>query len=125
MLILGYLHPFTYDSVTTETEDLLDLQSDFGTKALFKETPYTKFWLHLQNVPEYRSIAKKAISVFIQMPTTYLCKSVFSCLREIKSRKRNSITHYDPLMRGAIKKDIIPRFGISVDKMQQQKSHRR
>ena len=23
MLILGYLHPFTYDSVTTETEDLL------------------------------------------------------------------------------------------------------
>ena len=55
------------------------------------------------------------------MPITYLCESVFSCLREIKSRKRNSITHYDRLMRGAIKKDIIPRFGISVDKMQQQK----
>ena len=30
------LHPFTYDSITTETEDLFDLQSDFGVKALFK-----------------------------------------------------------------------------------------
>ena len=29
------LHPFTYDSITTKTEDLIDLQSDFGMKALF------------------------------------------------------------------------------------------
>ena len=32
------LHPFTYDSIITETKDLIDLQSDFGMKALFKET---------------------------------------------------------------------------------------
>ena len=32
------LHPFTYDSVTTENKDLIDLQSDFGMKALL-ETP--------------------------------------------------------------------------------------
>ena len=37
------LHPFTYDSITTKIEDLIDLQSDFGMKALFKETPYTEF----------------------------------------------------------------------------------
>ena len=117
------LHPFTYDSITTEIEDLIDLQSDYGMKALFKETPYTEFWVHLLNVPEYRSIAKKAISVLIQMPTTYLCESGFSCLCEIKSRKRNSITHIDPLMRGAIETKIIPRFEMLVDDMQQQKSH--
>ena len=92
-------------------------------KALFKETPYTEFWVHLLNVPEYRKIAKKAISVLIQMPTTYLCESGFSLLCEIKSRKRNSITHIDPLMRGAIEKDIIPPFGMLVDNMQQQKSY--
>ena len=57
------------------------------------------------------------------MPTTYLCESGFSCLCEIKSRKRNSITHIDPLMRGAIETKIIPRFEMLVDDMQQQKSH--
>ena len=55
------------------------------------------------------------------MPTTYLSKSGFSCLREIKSRKRNSITSIDTLMRGAIKKGIIPQFEMLVDNMQQQK----
>ena len=117
------LHPFTYDNFTTETEDLIDLQSDFGMKALLKETPYTELWVHLLNVPEYRKIAKKAISVLIQMPTTYLCESGFSCLCEIISRKRNSIELIDPLMRGEIEKDIIPRFEMLVDNMQQQKSH--
>ena len=91
------LHPFTYDCrpITTETEDLIDLQSDFGMKALFKEIPYTEFWVHLLNVPECRSIPKKAISVLIQMPTTYLCESVFSCLCESISPNRNLIKHID------------------------------
>ena len=84
MLILGYY--ILSGNITTETENLIDLQSDFGMKALFKETPYTKLWVHLLNVPEYRNLAKKAISVPIHMPTTYLCENVFSCLCEIKSR---------------------------------------
>ena len=66
-------------------------------------------------MPKCRSIVKKAISVLIQMPITYLCESGFSCLCEIKSCKRNSIIHSDPLMRRAIKKDITPRFGMLVD----------
>ena len=87
-----------------------------------KETPYIDFWVHLLNVPEYRSIAEKAISMLIQMPATYLCKSVFSYLCEIKSRKRSSITHIDPLMRGTIEKEIIPRFELMANNMQQQKN---
>ena len=83
------LHPCTYDSITTETEDLVDLQSDFGMKALFKEASYTEFWVHQLNVPECRSIAEKVISVLSQITTTYLRGSGFSCLCEIKSRKRN------------------------------------
>ena len=58
------LHPFTYESISTETEDLIDLQSDFGMKALFKETPYTALWVHLLNVPEYGSVAKKRQFLF-------------------------------------------------------------
>ena len=40
----------------------------------------------------------------IQMPTTYLCESGFSCLCEITSCKRNSFTPIDPLMRGQLKR---------------------
>ena len=93
-------------------------------KALFKETPYIEFWVHLLNVPEFRKIAKMAIFVLIQiLRTYYLCESGFSCLCEIKSRKRNSITPIDTSMRGAIKKNIIPQFGMLVGNMQKQKKH--
>ena len=76
------LHSFTYDGITIETEDLIDLQSDFGMKALFKETPYVEFWVY--HLPKYRSTVEKVIFVLIQITTTYLWNSVFSCLK-IKS----------------------------------------
>ena len=44
------LHSFTYDSITTEIEHLINLQANFGMKALFKETLYTEFWGHIQGV---------------------------------------------------------------------------
>ena len=37
------LHSFTYDGITTETKNLIYLQSDFDIRALFKETPYVEF----------------------------------------------------------------------------------
>ena len=89
------LQPFASDRSSTDPKDLIDLQTDFGVKALFKETPYTDFWVHLLNVPEYSSLVEKAVAMLIQMPTTYLSESGFSCLCEIKSQKRNSIIHID------------------------------
>ena len=83
-------------------------------KALFQEKSYSDFWVHLLDIPEYRSIAEKAICILTPMPTTYLCESGFSCLCKIKSRKRNSITRIDPLMRGAIEQEINPRFELLV-----------
>ena len=50
-----------------------------------------------------------------------VCEGVFFSLCEIKSRERNSITHIDPLMMGALEKDTIPRFRMLVNNMQQQK----
>jgi len=76
-----------------------------------KETQYTDLWVHLLNVPEYRSIAEKAISMLIQMPATDLCQSGFSYLCETKSRKRSSITHIDPLMREQLKRRLF--LGLS------------
>ena len=88
------LHPFTYSiTITTEAEDLINLQSDFSTKTLFNATSYTEFWVHLLNVPTCRSIAKKAIFVLIQMSTTYLCKVVFLvCVRSNLAKEIQSHT---------------------------------
>ena len=86
------LHPFTYDRITTETEDLIDLQSDFGIKALFKETAYTEFWVYLPNVPEHRSIAKKECLFSFKCPQRIHVKVVFlvcvglNLAKEIQSR---------------------------------------
>ena len=63
--------------------------------------------MQLLNGLKYKTIAKKDISVLIQMSTTYLCESGSSCWCEIKSRKTNSITHIDSLMRVAILKRIL------------------
>jgi len=56
--------------------------------------------------------------MLIQMPTMYLYKSGYSCLCEIKSQKRKSITHIDPFMRVEIEKEIIPRLEQLVNNVQ-------
>ena len=43
LLILGYYTVSLNDNISTETEHLIDLQSDFGT-ILLKDTQYTEFW---------------------------------------------------------------------------------
>ena len=88
------LHPFTYDSVTTETEDLFDLQSDFGMKALIiKETPYTEFRVHLLHLPQYRSIAKKQFLFSFKCPQRIYAKVVFLvCVRSNLAKEVQSHT---------------------------------
>ena len=88
------LHPFTYDSITIKTKDLIDLQSGFGMNALLEKTPYNDFWVNVLNAPEYRIIAKKAIFVFIQIPTKYSYAKVFFlvCVRSNLAKEVHSHT---------------------------------
>ena len=44
--LLKKLHSFTYDSITTEAEDLTDLQSHIGMKALEKHSKKGNFCCH-------------------------------------------------------------------------------
>ena len=110
-------------------------------EALFKDTSYTEFREQLLNVLEYSIsfaifLLQNLISHkhkkhsekgnFCSHSNAYNCYNVFMqmcffCLCEIKFCKRNSITPIDTLMRGAIKKDINPQFGMLLDNMQQQK----
>ena len=76
------------------------------------------FWVYLLKFPEYEKLAQKAIGILIQVPTTYLCEESFSNLVEIKSKKRNSIHDIGSLMRGAIEKEIKPRYLQIAETMQ-------
>ena len=94
----------------TEDEELLELRANLNQKVSFREMDYSMFWIYWVYFPEYKKLAQKAITILIQMPTTYLCKESFFNLVEIKSKKRNSLHNIDSLMRGAIEKEIKPRY---------------
>ena len=87
MLNFGYylLCRFTYDNITTETEYLIDLQSDFGT-ILFKKNTIYRILLHVLNVPEHRGIAKKNFCSHSNAHKVWIRKLFFFYLWEIKSQ---------------------------------------
>ena len=114
------MHPFI-DKPTEE--ELLKLRLDLNQKFSFREIDYSMFWIYLLKFSEYEKLAQKAIAILIQMPTTYLCKESFSNLVKIKPKKRNSVHDIDSLMRGAIEKEINPRYLQIAESMQQQSSH--
>ena len=75
--------------------------SRFKSKSFVPRNGLLHVWIYL---------LKKAIAILMQMPITYLCEERFSNLVEIKSKKRNSIHDIDSLTRGAIEKEIKPRY---------------
>ena len=52
----------------------------------------------------------KALEVLVMMLTTYLSEQGFSPLIELKTKKRNALLDMDSVMRGALEKEIEPRF---------------
>ena len=115
------IQPFNEEP--TEDEELLELRADLNQKIAFREMGYSDFWVYLLEFLEYKNLAKSAIDILVQMPTTYLCEEGFSSLVEIKSKKRNSILDIDSLMRGGIEKEITPRYLRIAETMQEQASH--
>ena len=115
------IQPFNEEP--TEDEELLELRADLNQKIAFREMGYSDFWVYLLEFLEYKNLAKSAIDILVQMPTTYLCEEGFSNLVEIKSKKRNSILDIDSLMRGGIEKEITPRYLRIAETMQEQASH--
>ena len=84
---------------------------------------YSEFWVYLLEFLEYKHLAKRAIDILVQMPTTYLREEGFSSLVEIKSKKRNVMLDIDSLMRRGIEKEITPRYLRIAEAMQEQASH--
>lgn len=112
------LNTFSNDG-TKDSDVLLKLKVGYCQEAAFQTFARPlDLWVSLLHVPEYRELAELATSMFVQMPTSYLCEQGFSSLVLIKTRKRNAILNLDPLMRIALDNRPRPRFMLIAEKMQ-------
>ena len=123
------INPFIADHLSQTNlgdmmETLLELHNDFSQKSFFKTHPYYgDYWVSLLEFPEYKTIALKALQELVLMPTTYLSEKGFSCLVELKTKKRNALKCVDSSMRVALERLIHPRFEKLVAKVQEHPSH--
>ena len=113
----------SFNEEPTEDEELLELRADLNQKIAFQEMDYSEFWVYLLEFLEYENLAKRAIDILVQIPTTYLCEEGFFSLAEIKSKKRNLKLDFDSAMRGGVEKEITPRYLRIAETMQDQASH--
>ena len=70
-------------------EELIDIRIDGNIKLLHREMPLDEFWIKIQN--EYHNIGEKALVILLQFSTTILCKTAFSVLTNLKTRKRERL----------------------------------
>ena len=95
--------PITKDTAAVELE-LLELQEDEGLKGLKRSGDSTiEFWKNVpeEKYPQTKMCAMKLISIF---GTTYVCESLYSTLKFIKSKYRSELTdeHLSVLVRTAL-----------------------
>ena len=81
-------------------EELINIRNDGNIKLLHREMPLDEFWIKIQN--EYPNMGEKALVILLQFSTTYLCKTAFSVLTNLKTRKRERLLVVEEEMRVAL-----------------------
>ena len=101
-------------------DEFLELKADSCARDLFNEKSITEFWPLMCG--SYPKVAKKAIQDILPFVSTYLCKSGFSTLLQMKTKQRNRLDVEND-MRCALS-TIFPRIHkLSKKKKQSQVSH--
>ena len=122
------LNPFNNSLLGEETigdmaSNLIDLSQDMVQKSIFGTLSYGDFWVNLLKIDEYSGLATAALQKLVIMPTTYLSEKEFSCLVDLKDKKRNRLKCIDTVMRGALENLISPRYEKCAKQIQPQGSH--
>ena len=105
-------------------ETLVKLQQDFFKRVSFKTHFYNgDYWVGLLESPEHKKIALKALRELVLMPTTYMSEKEFSCLVELKTKKRNTLKDVCLLMRGALEELIQPQCEKLITEIQEHPNH--
>ena len=111
-------------NLPTGTEnELLQLSEDRNLKLRFKGKELLDFWICA--ISEYPVLAKRAVKFLLPFTTTYLWKSGFSHVTNIKTKQRNCMltpTLSTVYLRLSLPK-IQPRIDMLLAKRQVQVSH--
>ena len=81
-------------------EELIDIRNDGNIKLLHREMPLDEFWIKIQN--KYPNIGEKSLVILLRFSTTYLCKTAFSVLTNLNTRKRERLLVAEEEMRVAL-----------------------
>ena len=103
-----------------EEEELFDIQNDGNLKLMYKEMPFSEFWIKIRN--KYSCIGDKAVTILLQFSTSYMCEIGFSILTNVKTKKRERLLAIEEEMRVAIS-DVRPDIERICAKNQAQVSH--
>ena len=103
-----------------EEEKLIDIRIDGNIKLLHREMPLDEFWIKIQN--EYPNIGEKPLVILLQFSTTILCKTAFSVLTNLKTRKRERLLVVEEEMQVALS-NVRPNIERICAKNQAQISH--
>ena len=71
--------------------ELIDLKCDLSAKQMFENSSMVQYWINIQS--SYLYLYKEAIKAILPFPTTYLCKSGFSTMVHLKSKKQKSFEY--------------------------------
>jgi hypothetical protein len=89
-------------SLQEEEEQLTELQCNRTMKIKFNEVSPDVFRISITK--EYPVISTKAVNIFLQFSTSYLCEQAFSCLTNIKSKERNRLLPVEEEMQVCLSK---------------------
>ena len=99
-------------------DDLVEMRAK-KIKMKFDSMHLATFWCaQLEMFPQ---LVKSALKILVPFATTYLCKTGFSTLANVKTKPRNRLDPGDDMRVAITKKE--PRFNLIIERMQQQKSH--
>ncbi len=103
-----------------EVQELTDIRNDRSLKLKHSEVSLETFWLELKD--EFPHITKQALTILLQFSTSYLCELGFSCLTNIKTKKRSKLQSVDQEMRVCLS-NISPNIVRICKSKQAQVSH--
>ena len=90
------LFTFPVEKLPDECQDkFLELMNNSGARQEYQEKPLSHFWVRLKD--SYPQATETPLHILIFFVSTYLCKSGFSSLIQIKAKHRNRLAVEDDL----------------------------
>lgn len=114
-----YLDNIPRTLTNNEKESLIESSCDESLKMEFTKLDLGEFWIKIKN--EYLLLSKKTLLFLLPFTTTYLCKTGFSSMIEVKNKFRNKM-NLEPNLRFKLS-NTEPDISLLISNLQIHGSH--